>query len=322
MRRFLPFWIAIGAVLMLNFVECLSFHAEIQPKNFVLASVQDLFVEANVKFAKIKSKKDVERVVGGILVKNVKPGDKVELIFENYGIFKKRLVEHIIVEPSTFDSDGDGYPDSLELDREDSERFRNWFVWIALSTLANDSILWSQKERDCAGFVRYCAREALRRHDEWWLRTTKYSGPTFEDVQKYNYPSLPLVGERMFRIVKGGFESEKDFSYFATARILVECSLSFVTKDVRKARAGDILVFFHPQDFEFPYHLMIYAGEILTKDEAWLVYHTGPIGDGAGELRLVRLKELMNYDPTWRPTGNNHNFLGFYRFKFVTSSPQ
>ncbi|WP_448522015.1 DUF1175 domain-containing protein [Pseudothermotoga sp.] len=317
MKRSLWLWIATGAVLILNLVDRLSFHVEIQSNNFVLASVQDVFVEMNVKFAKIKSNKDVERIAGGILVKNVKPGDRVELIFENYGIFKKRLVEHIIVEPSTFDSDGDGYPDSLELDREDSERFRNWFVWIALSTLANDSTLWSQKERDCAGFVRYCAREALRRHDEWWLRTTKYSGPTFEDVQKYNYPSLPLVGEKMFRIVKGRFESEKDFSYFATARILVECSLRFVTKDVRKARAGDILVFFHPQDFEFPYHLMIYASEILTKDEAWLVYHTGPIGDGPGELRLVRLKELMNYDPTWWPTEDNHNFLGFYSFKFL-----
>ncbi|WP_448523886.1 DUF1175 domain-containing protein [Pseudothermotoga sp.] len=317
MRRFPLFWIAIGAVLLLNLTDLFSFHVEIQPKSLVLASVQDLFVEANVKFAKIKSNKDVERVAGGILVKNVKPGDRVELIFENYGIFKKRLVEHIIVEPSTFDSDGDGYPDSLELDREDSERFRNWFVWIALSTLANDSILWSQKERDCAGFVRYCAREALRRHDEWWLRTTKYSGPTFEDVQKYNYPNLPLVGEKMFRIVKGRFESEKDFSYFATARILVEYSLRFVTKDVRKARAGDILVFFHPQDFEFPYHLMVYAGEILTKDEAWLVYHTGPIGDGPGELRLVRLKELMDYDPTWWPTEDNQNFLGFYSFRFL-----
>ncbi|MDI6863573.1 MAG: DUF1175 domain-containing protein [Pseudothermotoga sp.] len=317
MKKFLSLWIVIGVVLTLNLVDRLSFHAEIQPKSLVLASVQDLFVEANLKFAKIKSNKDVERVSGGILIRNVKPGDKVELIFENYGIFKKKLVERITAEPSTFDSDEDGYPDSLELDREDSERFRNWFVWIALSTLVNDPILWSTKERDCAGFVRYCAREALRRHDEWWLRTTKYSGPTFEDVQKYNYPSLPLVGERMFRIAKGGFESEKDFSYFATARILVECSLRFVTKDVRKARAGDVLAFFHSQDFEFPYHLMIYVGEILTKDEAWLVYHTGPIGDSSGELRLVRLKELMDYDPTWRPTEDNPNFLGFYSFKFL-----
>jgi len=317
MKKFLSLLIVTGVILTLNLVDRLSFHVEIQPKNFVLASVQDLFVETNVKFAKIKSNKDVERVAGGILVRNVKPGDKVELIFENYGIFKKRSVECIVAEPSTFDSDEDGYPDSLELDREDSQRFRNWFVWIALSTLVNDPILWSTKERDCAGFVRYCAREALRKHDGWWLRTTKYSGPIFEDVQKYNYPNLPLVGERMFRINKGKFESEKDFSYFVTARILVECSFRFVTKDVRKARAGDILVFFHPQDFEFPYHLMIYVGEILTKDEAWLVYHTGPIGDGPGELRLVRLKELMDYDPTWRPTENNHNFLGFYSFKFL-----
>ena len=317
MKKFLWLWIVTGAVLILNLVDRLSFHVEIQPNDFVLGSVQDLFVEANVKFAKIKSNKSVERMDGGILIKNAKPGENIELIFESRGIFKRKLFQTIVIKASTLDNDEDGYPDSLELDREDSERFRNWFVWIALAALMNDPVLWNVEERDCSGFVRYCAREALKRHDEWWLRLTKYSGPVFEDVQKYNYPNLPLVGEKMFRIVKGKFESEKDFSYFATARILVECSLRFVTKDIKKARAGDILVFFHPQDFEFPYHLMIYVGEILTKDETWLIYHTGPIGDGPGELRLVRLKELMNYDPTWRPTENNHNFLGFYRFKFL-----
>jgi len=295
----------------------LSFYVEIQPKRFVLGSIQDVFIQVKGRPAKIKSNRAFERLEGGILIRSVKPSEVIELIFENHGFFKRRLVQRIVIEPSTLDSDEDGYPDSLELDREDSERFRNWFVWIALSSLLNDPVLWNVEERDCSGFVRYCAREALRRHDGWWLRLTKYSGPVFEDVQKYNYPNLPLVKDKMFRIFKGKYESEKDFSYFATARILVECSLRFVTKDIKKARAGDILVFFHPQDFEFPYHLMIYAGELPSKDETWLVYHTGPIGDGPGELRLVRLKELMNYDPTWWPTEDNPNFLGFYRFRFL-----
>ncbi len=318
MKRLMIFLLATGAFLILNLAERLLFHVEIESGDFVVDSVQDLFIRATLRFAQIKSDKTVQKVDGGILVKDVRPGERIRLTFESRGLFKKKLTYSVLASPSSFDTDLDGYPDCLELDRQDSQRFRNWFVWVAVSALMDDPVLWNKKERDCAGFVRYCAREALRKHDEWWLKTIKYRGPIFGDVQKYNYPDLPLVGEKLFRIQKGSFKSKEEFSHFATARILVECSMRFVTKDVNEAAAGDVLVFFHPEDFEFPYHLMIYAGDLgLMKDKTWLIYHTGPIGDNPGELRLVRLQELLNYDPTWWPVKDNPNFLGFYRFRFL-----
>lgn len=318
MKKYLLLSIVIGVFLLINLVDYLSFSVEIHQTSFKVDSIQDLFIHGKFVSTQIISSKEIQKINGGIIVKRVKPNEKIKLIFMNRGIFKKKIAHTILAEPSGFDSDMDGYPDCLELDSEDSERFRRWFIWIAISALENDPALWSTKERDCAGFIRYCAREALRKHDEWWLRVTKYVGPIFEDVQKYNYPNLPLVGEKLFRIRRGEFSSEEEFSSFAIARILVECSMNFVTKDVKEASPGDILAFFHPQDFEFPYHLMIYVGTLnpMGKD-GWLVYHTGPIANKPGELRIVKLGELMNYDPTWMPIEKNPHFLGFYRFKFL-----
>ncbi|MEN3008327.1 DUF1175 domain-containing protein [Pseudothermotoga sp.] len=310
--------IIIGVFLLINLIDYFSFSVEVQQSSFVIDSVQDLLIHGKIPSAQVVSSKEVQKTDGGIIVKHVKPGEKIDLVFMNRGIFKKKIIHTIVAEPSKSDSDMDGYPDCLELDSEDSERFRKWFIWIAISALENDPALWSTKERDCAGFIRYCAREALRKHDRWWLGAIRYVGPIFEDVQKCSYPNLPLVGEKLFRAKRGKFNDEKDFTSFAMARILVECSMNFVTKDVKKASPGDVAVFFHPQDLEFPYHLMIYVGTLNpSENDGWFIYHTGPFTNKPGELRIVRFRELMNYDPTWMPIEKNPHFLGFYKFKFL-----
>ena len=317
MKRYLPFLIVTGFFVW-NVVEVLSFDVQLPQTSFVLKEVQDVFVPMKAKNAKVISKKQFVRLREGVVLKGVRPGERVALTFESGGVFKRRKVVEVLALASEEDSDGDGYPDSLELGKTDSERFRKWFVWIALSAFKVNPKSWDEAERDCAGFIRYCAREALKKHDTAWLSFSNYKGPLWEDVEKYNYPNVPLVGTRIFRIRGGKYSGPEDFSNFAVARILVECSMRLVTKDVTKALPGDVAVFYHPEDFEMPYHLMIYVGNLNAADhEGWFAYHTGPLDGKQGELRFVRFSELVEYDPSWAPIRFNPYFLGFYRFRFL-----
>jgi hypothetical protein len=62
---------------------------------------------------------------------------------------------------------------------------------------------------------------------------------------------------------------------------------------------------------------------ILTgSGPAWAVYHTGPIGNGPGEMRRVALADLLNHpDTRWRPILTNSNFLGVYRWSILREDP-
>ncbi|MCD6551105.1 DUF1175 domain-containing protein [Thermotoga sp.] len=317
MKKYLILLIVTG-ILLWNIAEILRFDVKVLKDTFVLKDVQDIFVPLELSGANVSCSKDFILKKSGVLISGAKPGEIITLSFKSGGIFKVKKEWRIKINASEEDTDADGYPDSLELDREDSERFRNWFIWIALSAFKNDPPLWPKNERDCSGFVRYCAREALKKHTANWFSLSRYDGPIWADVEKYNYPDLPLIGTKIFRIKGGPYNGTDEFSNFAIARILVECSMEYITKDVSQALPGDIAVFFHPQDVEMPYHLMIFVGNLNTAEhEGWFVYHTGPLGESQGELRFVRYSELVNYDPSWAPLEINPYFLGFYRFKFL-----
>jgi hypothetical protein len=308
----------VTGVLLWNIAEIITFDVRVLKDTFVLEDVQDVFVPLEFKGASLSCSRDFVFEENGVVIKNARPGEVISISFRSGGIFRVEKEWKITMKPSEEDSDGDGYPDSLELNSEDSERFRNWFIWIALSSFKNDPPLWPRDERDCSGFVRYCVREALKKHTANWFSLSRYDGPIWEDVEKYNYPNLPLVGTKIFRIKPGPYSGTDEFANFAIARILVEYSMDFITKDVSQALPGDIAVFFHPQDVQMPYHLMIFVGNLnIAEHEGWFVYHTGPLGENQGELRFVRYSELVNYDPSWAPLEINPYFLGFYRFKFL-----
>ena len=76
--------------------------------------------------------------------------------------------------------------------------------------------------------------------------------------------------------------------------------------------SGDLLFFYQPLFFEYPYHVMIYTGS------GQLIYHTGPVEGEEGQLVEVTLGELRKHpDPRWRPVSDNPAFLGFYRWKIL-----
>jgi uncharacterized protein YfaT (DUF1175 family) len=95
----------------------------------------------------------------------------------------------------------------------------------------------------------------------------------------------------------------------------------FVGRDIARAQPGDLL-FFRQQGQNLPFHAMIFLGpsqvESGASSEAFVVYHTGPVGQSAGEIRRPTVTQLLNFpDPRWRPVRSNPSFLGVYRWNIL-----
>ncbi len=259
---------------------------------------------------------------GKLTIYNVTPCKKKIFIRWYFGVwkFRKSILTSIEIKPLVDDKNLNGFPDVVELSNEDSQNFSNWFISIANSLYYNDTTFWKKSQRDCAGFVRFCFKEALKKHDKYWISEMNYKGKIFDDVKKYNYPNVPYLGVDIFRI-KGGLSLNKNnFSFYASGRFLKEYNLTFQTKLLSQAKPGEILVYFHPQDYKFPFHLMIYLGNMEeSNDYGWVIYHTGPINNLGGELRKVKISDLMHADPSWLPIPSNKRFLGFFKFKILSN---
>jgi|SRR5579883_925166 len=120
---------------------------------------------------------------------------------------------------------------------------------------------------------------------------------------------------------------EGEWGEFADARTLMQFNTYFVSRDVGRAQAGDLL--FHRQLFKaMPFHVMVYVGKSQIETgftpSSYVVYHTGPVHEvhgGAGEIRRVLIQDLLKHpSPQWRPEVGNSNFLGVYRWNILPSS--
>jgi uncharacterized protein len=227
--------------------------------------------------------------------------------------------------PALTDRFGDGTPDFLHLDSAaDRDAFRRWFTTLAEFQALRTTPL-RPEITDCASLLRYSYRGALHQHDDGWLRDNGLvaldPGPS---VAKYNVPHEPL-GPAIFRVSDGDFIpadlSNGSFAEFADAKNLLAHNVTFVSRDVTRARPGDLL-FYRQLAQDSPFHSMVYLGRsaLVPNDSAsdWVVYHTGPIDHGPGEMRRVRIADLMRHpSPQWRPLPGNTNFLGVYRWNIL-----
>jgi len=225
------------------------------------------------------------------------------------------------LEPCLDDKDHDGFPDVTELnDGNDRERFRDWFIWLALAL--KDSILsdWNSSERDCAGLLRYCYREALKSHDYFWKTKWSYMNSILpmpdRNVQKYSYPRIPLLSDKLFRTRAGEFYcsdlEDTTFAQFAKARHIMDYCCDYLGKSSSTyLKPGDLLFFHRPEDLEDAYHSMIYLG---GKDK-WIIYHTGTDSIGIRQVTLDQLRTHPN--PIWHPVALNHAFQGYFRWKIL-----
>jgi uncharacterized protein len=212
------------------------------------------------------------------------------------------------------DSYGDGWPDFLRLrDRADQEAFRRWSVWLAEALYVSQPAL-PPDVNDCAALLRFCCREALRRHDAAWAREWGLPAlPPLPDVRQFNFPA-PRLRDRIFRVRAGPFQpADLDsgaFRAFADAEHLMRRNAHLLGRDVSGALPGDLL-FYHQLAGRLPFHAMLWTGEAA-------VYHTGPTGNSKGVMRRLLLSELDSHpEPRWRPRRGNPNFLGVYRWNLL-----
>jgi uncharacterized protein YfaT (DUF1175 family) len=250
----------------------------------------------------------------------VTPGD-VALVAIAPRFNAARVEIKIALDP--IDQFGDGTPDFFRLqDTDDQTAFRRWFAFLAESTYFEKEQDRPPEVNDCAALIRFAYREALRRHDGPWANHWRLlSLPNVASVQKYDYPHTAL-GAGLFRTRQGAFAPEDAvngaFAEFADAETLRRYNSHLVSRDLSAARPGDLL-FFRQAGHRMPFHTMIYLGRsYFDEGAAWLIYHTGPGGGSAGEIRRVTIRDLLQHPQAcWRPSPQNPPFLGVYRWNIL-----
>jgi uncharacterized protein YfaT (DUF1175 family) len=225
--------------------------------------------------------------------------------------------------PAFGDRFGDGTPDFSRLHSSaDRSAFRAWFTALADSAAAMPYEQLPREIDDCAALLRWCYRDALHAHDDAWQATMPMDAPPpLASVTQYSYPFTPL-GTNLFRVRPGAFAatdiSDGSFAQFADAKTLWLHNTFFVSRDLRAARPGDML-FYRQLEQNSPFHSMILTGA----DHEWVVYDTGPIGAGHGEVRRVAVEDLLHHpDARWRPISSNMNYLGVYRWNILREDPR
>jgi hypothetical protein len=191
-------------------------------------------------------------------------------------------------------------------DESDRAVFRDWFVLLADAQFDKPA----PEVTDCAALVRLAFREALREHSPEWVRRVALPfAPRFPDVR--SAPRAAAKGWPLFRVS----DAPPRYAEFADARTLVELNSAPVGREAARARPGDLLYYRQPGQSQ-PDHLMVVIGRSLFEREGtdWVVYHTGPLEDGPGEVRKARLATLMQHPaPRWRPRPSNPHFAGVFR---------
>ena len=199
-------------------------------------------------------------------------------------------------------------------DESDRAAFRKWFVLLAEAQFERTS----PDVIDCAALVRFAMREALRAHTPDWARRVALPfTPRFPDVR--SAPRGGPDGVPLFKVTAG---SSPKYAEFADARTIVMLNATPSGRDAGAARPGDLLYFRQPGQQQ-PDHLMVVVGPSFFDQDGrdWIVYHTGPTDDGAGEVRKVRLETLRQHpSPRWRPISGNPHFVGVFRLNAMGPS--
>jgi hypothetical protein len=282
--------------------------------------VQIAVVEG-VRRAQVVSLMNQGRSLEAVVRVGVEPGG-VTIEARGTGLLPAQARFETRLDPS--DHFADGTPDFLRLDTEsDRAAFRRWFTFLAEAQAFRPPDRLPAEINDCAALIRFAYRESLREHEGSWAADLALPAvPAAASLEKYHYPYTP-VGANLFRVQPGAFRPEDlgngAFAQFADAQTLQRLNTHFVSRDLARARPGDLL-FFRQLERDLPFHSMVFLGksQLESGSDDWVIYHTGPIAGGKGEIRRVRLRDLLQHpSPRWRPVAGNANFLGIYRWNIL-----
>lgn len=192
----------------------------------------------------------------------------------------------------------------------DEGALRRAVSMIALSQGQKISPKWEEKQRDCAGLVRFAYREGIRERSEEQLKdlnaAPKLFLPVVSELSRRVLPYYPKIWE-----TGSDKEGYAVFDDFADAGKLISYNFRPKSRSVAAAREGDLLVYYKSAEADEPYHLMMAASNGARE----VVYHNGASGRDSA-VRVVSLKELEKApDVTWIPNEENMHFLGVYEWK-------
>ena len=189
--------------------------------------------------------------------------------------------------------------ESAVLLQAQSDAFRVWFTRIITEQFRQGpSPRWEQ--RDCAGLVRFAAYEALKPHDERWLRANGL------DISHLP-PEVNLTPDQEYLMNSWAQIGTTERAAYASAITLIQQNSRFLSKDINMALPGDLLFFDQYED----QHLMVWMG-------SYIAYHTGRESERETGLRKVTFDQLMNWQDTrWHPDIDNPNFIGIFRLSFL-----
>lgn len=191
-------------------------------------------------------------------------------------------------------------------DESDRAAFRAWFVLLVDLQFERRAA----EVTDCAALVRFAFREALRAHTPEWARRLELPfTPRFPDVR-----SAPTTNDGAWPLFRTLAGPAPRYAEFADARTLVTLNARSVGRRTHALAPGDLLYYRQPEQSQ-PDHLMVFVGRsFFDEGDDWVVYHTGPIDGGDGEVRKVRLRDLVQHpSPRWRPLPSNASFVGVFR---------
>jgi uncharacterized protein len=183
-----------------------------------------------------------------------------------------------------------------------AQAFRSWFQLIVLQQLKlGPTPRWQQ--RDCAGLVRFASAEALRTHDNKWLKANGF-------LAKKVPPELNLTPPQVEDLRHAWLRADGSQGAFVSALELVQNNTQSIGKEMAHAEVADLLLFDQGQ----AQHLMIWLGK-------YVAYHTGTVTPDDNGLRAYPLSKLMTWDDTrWQPHASNPNFIGIFRMFFLRAS--